>query len=67
MFEPLVARTLRAADERAAAAAGRLAEELADQLPDEIGIGAARCQIRLRGGRRATRAALDWAIAGLRR
>ena len=70
MFEPLVTRVQRIADERAADAARLLAAELAEELPDDIGIGAELYEIRLRGSglrRRAARDALDWAIAGLRR
>jgi len=65
MFEPLVTRTQRVADERAADAARLLAAELADELPDEIGIGEELHEIRLRG--RRVREALGWALAGRRR
>lgn len=65
MFEPLVTRVQRVADERAADAARLLAAELADELPDEIGIGVDLHEIRLRG--RRAREALGWALAGRRR
>ena len=65
MFEPLVARVQRVADERAEDAARLLAAELADELPDEIGIGAELYEVRLRG--RKARDALGWALAGRRR
>ena len=66
MFEPLVARVERAADERAAEAARLLAAELADELPEEIGIGASSTRSGCAGGARRMRCArLD--AAGLRR
>lgn len=65
MFEPLVARVQRVADERAADAARLLAAELADELPDEIGLGAELYEVRLRG--RKARDALGWTLAGRRR
>ena len=67
MFEPLVSRVQRAADERAADAARLLAAELSEELPEEIGIGAELYEIRLRGRVRRQRAAIDWVIAGAKR
>jgi hypothetical protein len=69
MFEPLVTRVQRVADDRAAEAARLLAEALADELPDDIAIEAELYEVRLRGRRvrRAAREAIDWAIAGARR
>lgn len=71
MFEPLVTRVMRVADERAAEAARRLAAELAEELPDDIDVQTELYGLRLRGRairrRPATRDAVDWAIAGLKR
>lgn len=68
MFEPLVTRVERMADERAAEAARVLAEELAEELPEEVGIGAELYEIRLRGRvTRHRRSQIDWAIAGARK